>query len=309
MNSKPWQSLRQEVKKEIMNTDIMCEIVFPLGQEDEASRCLETAFTMMRTFESRYSRFQKGNELWTLNHSTRLEVSPELFDLLTRCQYFYTHTKGLFDPSILPALEKEGYLGTGDHPISPEKRAFSELTLDQETLTVTKPHDLFIDLGGIGKGYIIDQVAAYLSEHFENFLIDAGGDIYAHGGNKKEGYAYFAIEVEHPDPKHEPALLLLSNMAVATSGRNRRHWKKNGEMKHHLIDPTTLQSALPDFLSVTVIAPHATAADVYAKMLFIAGKEKGRKLAQEQGLPALFIESDHTMTINHHAQKYVWQEK
>ena len=59
MSTKPWHSVRQEIHKEIMNTDILCEIHFPEGQEVLANQCLETAFALFRAFEARYSRFKR----------------------------------------------------------------------------------------------------------------------------------------------------------------------------------------------------------------------------------------------------------
>lgn len=307
-NRSTWRSLRRAVHKEIMNTDIMCEIQFLPEEEALATQCLETAFTMFRTFEARYSRFKKHNELWQLNHSAEMVLSPEFFDILSRAQDFYTKTDGLFDPSILPALETEGYHGAPPALSGVQKQPFSKLTLNPVTLTATKPIDLLIDLGGIGKGYIADQVTAFLAQYFKNFLVDAGGDILATGSNQKEGYPYWAIDVEHPKTKQDSiAMLLLHDMAVATSGSNRRHWLQNGEHKHHLINPISQKSALSDLLSVTVIASDTTTADVFAKTLFIAGAEKGQILATQLNLPALFVTQAGTAIINHEAQKYVWK--
>lgn len=307
-DTEPWYSFRQEAHRKIMNTDILCEIDFHDGQEELAVRNLEELFLNMERFEERYSRFKKDNLLWQWNHSQSMKVDAEFFELLAATQYFYRQTGGLFDPSILPVLEKEGYTGAPYQPQNVRTSAFSTLSLDRPTLTTKKPLDLLVDLGGIGKGYVVDQEAKRLDQHFDNFLIDAGGDIYARGVNQKEGYPYWAVAVEHPLPDHESsALLLLSDMAVATSGRNRRHWKKDGEEKHHLINPLSERSAQGDYLSVTVIAGSTVAADVLAKWLFIAGREQAPLLAERFRIPAIFVTDDGTVTLNHFAQAYVWK--
>ena len=308
MNDNPWYSVRKEVKKEIMNTDILCEIIFPLGQEEEAVAALETVFETMRDFEKRFSRFRKDNELFALNQSTRMEVSEDLFAMLTLAKRFHESTQGLFDPSILSILEKEGYPGAFPESAGQEKGDFSKLHLDAATRTVTKPADLLIDLGGIGKGYIVDQAARFLKQRFDNFLIDAGGDIFVQGTNRKEGYPYWAIGVEQPLGNGQPlAPLLLTDMAVATSGRTRRHWIREGEERHHLIDPRLGKSARQDFLTVTVLADNTATADILAKSLFIAGKERGPALAEAWGIPAIFIETSGNVILNHYVEKYVWQ--
>lgn len=292
-----------------MNTDILCEIEFQEGQDSVARECLEQAFTMMRSFEDHYSRFKKGNVLWQFNESTTFSLTPEFFDILTLAKRAFEQTGGLFDPSILPTLHKAGYHGAHHEETTGTQPSFSELILDPVTLTATKPRDLLIDLGGIGKGYIVDQVSHFLAQHFENFLVDAGGDIFVKGVNKKEEYPYWAIDVEHPHSEQaSPALLLLTDTAVATSGSNRRHWIQDGVKQHHIIDPTTQKSAKTEFLSVTVIADTTVSADVFAKTLFIAGKERGQTIAEQHHLPAIFIEHTGAVHINQYAKPYVWKE-
>lgn len=307
MNNNEWLSLRYELPKEIMNTDILCEILYLPGELEKAEKCLNHVFVLLRKFEAAFSRFKKDNELWQFNHTTRHHPSQDLLNLLSGSQYFHHLTDGLFDPSILPALEKEGY-ASESYSKKLTSHTFSELTISHSPKTITKPQNLLIDFGGIGKGYIVDQIALYLSEHFDNFLIDAGGDIYTHGTNKTENYPYWVIEVEHPDAEQDPAaLLLLKDLAVATSGRSRRYWIQNDKHKHHIIDPRTDESALLDFLSVTVIAGSVISADIIAKVLFISGKDKAYALAEKLHIAALFIEDTGKVVINSYAQNYVWK--
>lgn len=301
-----WKRLRTEVKEEIMKTDILCEIQFLPEQEIEAKLCAHIAIDMFRTFEKKYSRFQEKNELWHLNHATEITVSSELFDILKKAKLYYELSDGLFDPSILPILEHEGYTGAYQNTTR-VKGDFSQLELDSTTLKVTKPRDLFIDLGGIGKGYIVDKVSNYLSSHFENFLVDAGGDIFAAGENKVDAYPYWAVEVERPHSSKESAVLLLKNKAVATSGTSRRHWKKDGAFKHHLIHPAKGEASDTDLVTVSVVAPSVTDADVYAKTLFLLGKEKGIASAETLSIPALFIDTHDTIIRTTSFSPYVWK--
>ena len=305
-----WLSANKKVEKEIMKTDIFCEILYEAGYpEEKALSSLEIAFSLFRDFEQRYSRFLKGNELWNFNESEGGVISEELFRILQESKRYHEATGGLFDPSILPALEAEGYAGVYNKTTSTkESIPFLELSLDHTTLTAKKPFGLKIDLGGIGKGLIADKVSAFLGKNYRHHIVDAGGDIFAKGSNQKESYPYWAIDIEHPFmPETSAALLLLSDMAVATSGKNRRHWIKNGSKKHHIIDPITEKSASSDLLSVTVIAENVTKADVFAKTLFIAGKERGILLAETLSLPAIFIDQDAAITINRFAESYVWK--
>jgi thiamine biosynthesis lipoprotein len=304
-----WQSARKQVSQEIMKTDILCEVLSENHSEAEMLISLEQAFALFRDFEQHYSRFIRDNELWAFNESEGGAVSPELFRLLEEAKGYYEATGGLFDPSVLASLEREGYAGAYGEHAAISHIPFSELTLERKTLTVSKPLDLKIDLGGIGKGFIADKVTAFLKKEYQHFIVDAGGDIYASGSNRKEDYPFWAIAVEHPlRPEHPAALLTLSDVSVATSGRNRRHWTKGNEEKHHIIDPNSQKSAVSDLLSVTVVSDSVTRSDVFAKTLLIAGSARGKILADTLGIAAIFIQEDGQVTSNQFMEPYVWKE-
>lgn len=300
-------SARRELLGDIMKTDIICEVLYETGNDDVAQKALDEAFTMFRTFEGQYSRFLRDNDLWRLNMSDNTTVSPELFDMLTRARYFYKLTQGVFNPSILPLLEELGYRGAYKEYSKYEPLDFSLCELDEKTLRVMKPKNMLIDLGGIGKGYIVDKVADFLETQFHHVLVAAGGDIAVRGTNRMENYPYWVIEVEHPtDEQQSVAFLMLSEKSVATSGRNRRKWMQNDLERHHLIDPSSHASASDELLSVTVIAGTTVAADILAKTLFIAGIEKGMKLAKQSDIPALFVRENGEVIINKNAEAFVW---
>jgi thiamine biosynthesis lipoprotein len=308
--TRAWKSADKRVSQEIMKTNILCEVLSNINTEPEMLVSLEEAFSIFRDFADHYSRFSRDNDLFRFNESEGGRVSEELFQLLEEAKHYHEVTGGLFDPSILLSLEREGYVGAYSDMIATETPPpFSELILDRKTLTATKPLSLKIDLGGIGKGFVADKVAFFLRKKYRNFLVDAGGDIFVSGTNQKENYPYWAISVEHPlQPEHPAALLVLSDMAVATSGRNRKRWTKDGSERHHLIDPSHQRSAASTLLSVTVIAESVTRADVFAKTLFIAGQERGSILADTLGIPALFIDQDGSITSNRFIEPYVWKK-
>jgi len=305
-----WRSVQWESRGEIMKTDIYCEILCAAEDEPLARIYLEQASELFRDFEKCYSRFLVGNELWELNTSAdSAVVSPELFSLLEQSLYWHKKTKGIFDPSILPYLESEGYGGAyGVVSEAAGKAVFGQLLLNKMTKAVSKPNGLKIDLGGIGKSFVIDKVADFFHEQFSHFLIDAGGDIMAAGENKALEYPYWAIGIEDPaERERSVATLILKNMAAATSGINRRTWLKGDIRKHHLIDPAKGESAEADFQSVTVLMPTTVEADIWAKTLLLSGKEKGQRLADEENIPAIFIFKDGSVSINNACKPYVWK--
>ncbi len=301
-----------------MRTDVFIQLFSETLDGVSMEKDLDRAFGMFRDFESRFSRFREGNELAVLNQSIACTVSDELYEILSLCQKYYGETEGVFDPTILPALEQEGYhssFGTdGFGKPSKEKTGrrytFSDIQIDDAMSLVSKPIDCRIDLGGIGKGYIVGRVARMLSEHYRDFVVDAGGDMYIAGRNHDVHEPYFAIEIESAFQEDKSVgLLLLSDQAVATSGVNRRRWQDaDGQEKSHLIQAEKGSSISGDILTATVLDPYVVRADVMAKTLCILGSEKGRRFARQHRLPALFLLKDGTMEVNELMKPYLWKD-
>jgi thiamine biosynthesis lipoprotein len=138
-----------------------------------------------------------------------------------------------------------------------------------------------LDLGGIGKGYAAERAADLLATAGP-CLVNAGGDIATRGGSWPVGV----------ETGGEPLTLELSGAALATSGRDRRRWKRNGRELHHLIDPLTGEPAKSDVLRVTVVADDAVEAEVRAKSLFLAGARRARAEADAAGMPTIVVMDD-----------------
>jgi thiamine biosynthesis lipoprotein len=96
-------------------------------------------------------------------------------------------------------------------------------------------------------------------------LVNAGGDIACYGRP-------WPVGVETPDGE---ITLELDRGAIATSGRDRRRWKRDGGEAHHLIDPATAKPADGAFLRVTVVANTAVEAEVLAKAIFLGAPSTG----------------------------------
>jgi thiamine biosynthesis lipoprotein len=86
--------------------------------------------------------------------------------------------------------------------------------------------------------------------------------------------------------------LELTRGALATSGRDRRRWRRGGRELHHLIDPATARPAGGDLVRATVVASDAVTAEVWAKALFLAGGEAGAAEADVLRLPSVFVLTD-----------------
>ncbi|MHB8470804.1 MAG: FAD:protein FMN transferase, partial [Gaiellaceae bacterium] len=113
-------------------------------------------------------------------------------------------------------------------------------------------------------------------------LVNAGGDIATRGGAWPVGV----------ETAGEPLTVELRDAGLATSGRDRRRWRRDGRELHHLIDPRTGEPAETDLLRVTVIAPDAIEAEVAATSLFLAGVDAATAEADERSLAAVLVTAD-----------------
>ena len=97
-----------------------------------------------------------------------------------------------------------------------------------------------------------------------------------------QGKEYWEVGLEDPrDPQVDITTLLLQEGAVATSSVAKRTWKQGITPRHHLIDPRTGKPAVTTWLSVTVLAPQAAAAETFAKAFLIANQEEAQALGEQ----------------------------
>jgi len=145
-----------------------------------------------------------------------------------------------------------------------------------------------LDLGGIAKGYAVDQAAAALREHgVTNALINAGGDLRALG---KRGDRPWRIGLRHPRDREQVLAIvpLRPGEAIVTSGDYERTFRQDGKRYHHLLDPATGYPARAA-RQATVLGPRATEADAWSTALFVTGPAGLPRLGSRQ--PALVIDA------------------
>jgi thiamine biosynthesis lipoprotein len=206
-----------------------------------------------------------------------------------------------WQPSLLDALIEAGYDRPFDvlphqttyvaDPVLMASTPLTTIAVNDSARTVNLPSGISLDFGGIAKGWCAHQVMKRL--RFDGpALVNAGGDI-AMSGPRADGSQW---QVGIADPFHPGAeieTLYLNACGVATSGKDRRRWTRNGILQHHIIDPFTGQSAETDLLTVTAVAPNVMGAEAAAKAAFILGSRLGMEWIEARPeLAALFILDD-----------------
>ncbi len=134
------------------------------------------------------------------------------------------------------------------------------------------PDGVGLDLGGIAKGWTIQQ-AAYRLSVWGPCLVDAGGDIACMGEPPTGPWMVGVADPLAPDL--DIAFLTVTNQAVATSSRAYRRWDNQGKAAHHLIDPRIGAPADTNILSATVVGRRLPDVEIYAKTALILGESEG----------------------------------
>jgi thiamine biosynthesis lipoprotein len=246
------------------------------------------------------SRFLPDSELSRVNARAgqRVRVSELFCEVLGKALECATRTGGLFDPTVLSALEDAGYDRTfeaiqEDAGPPPPNRALPASWRDicVERGMVMVPEGTRLDLGGVAKAWAADCAAIRLAG-LGPCLVDAGGDLMALGA--PPGQPGWPIGVADPRrPDADLAVLWVRDCGVATSGVDFRRWRRGGVVQHHIIDPRTSKPARTDVLAVTVIAEDALEANVHALTALILGFREGLCYLRDQGgVEALLVRED-----------------
>jgi len=286
------------IRRQQTATALGSEAVLTLIVKDEAEAKLifVELWHQIVSFEQRFSRFQEKSELSEVNRQAGVSVpvSKEFLSLAKTAKQFTKITDGLYNPLILPALQQAGYVSSWLKPQSSggsldfSKRQFKTTSKMVVTASAVKiPDETALDFGGIGKGYLLDQLASYLdTKHVKDYWLSLGGDIICGGYDLDKKPWEIGLAHAKTTRKVIQAVVNKSGkkMAVATSGIT----KRAGPGWHHIIDPRTGRPAETDILSATVVSTSATKADIFAKCLVILGSQTAPSfLAEKSDISAL----------------------
>jgi FAD:protein FMN transferase len=259
----------------------------------DADAAIERAFEWFRAVELCCSRFNPESELTELTHRAGedVPVSPMLLEALRFALALAEETAGAFDLTVGHRMESLGFdreyrTGVVSNPArrAPKDASYRDVHVDSERCSVRLDRPVVLDLGAVAKGLAVDLAARELAP-FEDFAIDAGGDLYLAG--ERPGGGPWAVGIR--DPRADDRLLEVvhvSDHAVCTSGDYERKTREGAS--HHLLDPRT-GTAASSLASVTVIGCPAMLADGLATAAFILGPDEGLALLERHGVEGLLV--------------------
>jgi thiamine biosynthesis lipoprotein len=276
--------------REAMGTIITIEVV---GESPE--KALDSAFEEIERIEYLMNIYDQDSEISRLNKQGYLdEGSPDLVYVINRSIFYGEITGGAFDITIRPILMLwKNKINSGEYPTGAEINStlllvnYSNISVINNSVSF-KSKDMVIDLGGIAKGYGVDQAVTVLKKQgIESGYVNAGGDG-MYFGTKPDGSPW-RVGLRNPDNKTDAITIIeISDMAVTTSGNYERFFNESARLSH-ISDPRTGMSS-QSLISATVIASSAMEADVLATAVFVLGPVEGMELVERtENTEALLI--------------------
>jgi len=265
-----------------------------------ARETLDELFALASQLDASLTLYDPHSELARLNRSAghgAIPVDPELARILEASVRYSQLTHGAFDVTVGPLVALWTHAGqAGVLPSAAElTRARTLVNASQIRIAgseVTLAHEgVSVDLGGIAKGWALDEMLPRLRERgIERALLDFGqSSVWALGA--PPGTAGWRLLARGPD---EAALgvLTLADQALSISGSLGQWVEIGGRRYGHVLDPRSGQ-ALERRRQALVVAPNATLAEALSKGLLILGEVEGIALvAAQPGCEGMLVDAD-----------------
>lgn len=267
------------------------------------------AQAVFQRLEGAFSVFHPGSDLARLNRAgagVAVPLSDPTRAVLGLALEYARATEGRFDPTVGPLMEVWGFHGAPVPERPPDdarlqsilqRVGYRHLNLSNGVASLGR-EGMGVDLGGIGKGYAVDECyAALVAAGFSNLLVNLGGNIRCAGS--ADGSRPWRVGVRHPLNRGEILghLDLTGGLAVATSGQYENFIEIGGVRYGHILSPFTGRP-VEGVAGVTVLAPTAAQTDALSTALLVAGLNDGpRVLSQFAGADALLVPQEPPLRI------------
>jgi thiamine biosynthesis lipoprotein len=261
------------------------------ADEERARAAFQAVFDEFDRLDRMMSVWKPESDIVRLNAAAgehAVPVSPEIIEVLQLARQVSDWTGGKFDVTFGAISDLWKFDQDQDNQVPDPQLVRERLPLiDYRSLVVDEhAHTAYLarkgmraHLGGIGKGYAVERSVKILRDRgLHDFLIQAGGDLYAAG---RRGDRPWRVGINDPrGPGGQSfARIELTDSTFSTSGDYERFFIKDGIRYHHIIDPDT---GLParSCRSVTIAARSPALADALSTGVFLLGPRAGMELIE-----------------------------
>jgi thiamine biosynthesis lipoprotein len=244
----------------LMGMPITVEIA-GLAAEALARAGVDKAFDYFKYVDEKFSPFKKTSEVSKINSG---EVGEKNFS---------SDMRTIFELAEKTKKETDGYFDITDNKGK-------------------------CNPSGLVKGWAIYNAAQLLKKMgFENFYVEAGGDIQVYGKNAEK--KAWCVGIRNPFKKEEivKTVYLGDNQGIATSGTYIRG--------QHIYNPQNRKEKLDEIVSISVIGPNVYEADRFATAVFAMQREGINFIENLNGFEGYMIDKNGIATMTSNFEKYV----
>ena len=259
-----------------------------------------------RFFEDRFSRTKEGSDIWNINqaHGAPVEVSEETARCIKASLAYSEASGGLFDISIGAVSSLWDFV----EGVKPDDEAIEEavkhvdyraISVDGTTVTLSDP-DAMLDLGGIAKGFITDDLVSMLREAgCKSAMLSLGGNVYVLGESFRGDDWNVGVQDPNGTANDVIASIPARDKSLVTSGLYERSFTVGDVLYYHILDPRTGYPVKTDLASASIVSDSSTDGDAYSTTLFLMGHDKAMELLNsDERFSGLLVDMNDTATAS-----------
>ena len=293
----------------VFNTQVSVK-AFP-GSAQLSGERLDAALVAVRDlcleFELTLSRFRPASEISRLNAAKGawVDLSARTLELVEKSVAYCEASGGVFDVTMGSATRlwnfHEGVIPERsqlDEALSHVDYRMIEVDRASGRARLTDPQAT-LDLGGIAKGYIADEMAACLRDHgCDCAFVNLGGNVLTIG-SRPDGTPW-RIGVRDPkNPETLRAVLPVVGKSVVTSGLYERNFTKDGVFYHHILSPKDGMPVKTDVGGSTIVSDLSLDGDGYSTTLFALGVQGSLAFVESHPeLECIIIDTDDNVFVS-----------
>jgi FAD:protein FMN transferase len=250
------------------------------------------AFDEVDRIDRLMSHYKPDSPLSQINREAAkhpVKVDKELLHFLIDYQKFSHTTEGAFDITVGPLMKAWGFFrGGGRMPTKDELArvrkvvGYQHLLFDYQNKTIKFDREgVELDLGGVAKGYAVDQACLSLTKNnIRRALISAGGSTIYALGSPPDSEAW-EVQLQDPLDSRKVALTMkLKDQALSTSGSSEKFFELNGKRYSHIMNPRTGRPVM-NILGVAVITRFGASGDAYDNAFYVMGVKNTKKFLRK----------------------------
>lgn len=253
----------------------------------------EEALGEIERLDAQLSIFRESSEVSRINAraaASPVQVEPRLFALLRDAYRLYEETGGAFDITVAPLMRAWGFFRAAGRMPSPDQvataRAVTGMHLvhldeNERTIRFERP-GVMIDLGGIGKGYAVDEALGLLREAgVEHAFLHGGTSTSAALGTDEVGSPW-QVAIPYPEAAEQVgfsegdplAVVSIVDRSLSVSAVWGKAFVFEGQTFGHVLDPR-LGRPVDGAILTAVTSESATEADALSTALLVEGRRCG----------------------------------